>query len=263
MTERVPLLGADQIGSKPVRFPSTGPIPNVTDTSVDPYAPTRISSVPQVEGLEFLPQTADRYPGIVLLHEWWGLTSQIKDVGFRLAREGYTVLIPNLYARLGGMVTANGEVAAMLMARVKEADVLQDVASCCEFLNTQDRVQRGVHAVVGFGMGGTFAMRFASHRKRLRAAVAFYGALPSSSEQVRDLVCPVLYHHAGQNPLVSHADVTTLQETAKTFGRQVDVRIYEDAPVAFFNDTLSSAYRPDLAGQAWETTISFLKSIMK
>jgi len=45
------------------------------------------------------------------LHEAWGLTAQIKDLGARLACEGYGVIIPNLYGRLGGMVTANAEVS--------------------------------------------------------------------------------------------------------------------------------------------------------
>src|SRR6185295_17752749 len=120
MAEHVPLLTADQIGVQSVRFPSGVPIPTITDASVDPYIKTRVSQAPLVEALQFNPQTTERYPGIVMLHEWWGLTSQIKDVGARLAREGYMVLVPNLYARHGGMVTANAEIAAALMEQLKE-----------------------------------------------------------------------------------------------------------------------------------------------
>jgi carboxymethylenebutenolidase len=257
-----PPLAADQIGIKAVRFPSGVPIPNVTDTSVDPYAPTRPSPVAQVEGLEFLPQTPDRYPGLILLHERWGLTSQIKDLGNRLAREGYTVLVPNLYARQGGMVTARTDVAAALMERMKETDVLQDLTSCCEFLNTQDRVQRGVHGVVGFGMGGTWALRFACHRKRLRAAVAFYGNMVSPPGLLQDLACPVLYHHAGADEHVTKEEVAQLRDGARQFVKRVDILTYDAAPHAFCNETLKDAYRPDAAADAWRATTEFLKTAL-
>jgi len=261
--DTLPPLTADQIGVRAVRFPSGAPIPNITDTSVDPYTPTRVSTGPLVEGLEFLPQTTERYPGLIILHEEWGLTSQIKDLASRLAREGYTVLVPNLYARQGGMVTANAEIAAALMERVKEAEMLQDLTTCCEFLNTQDRVQRGVHGVIGFGMGGTWAIRFACHRKRLRAAVAFYGKMVGPPDLLKDLACPLLYHRAGADDRVTEEDVAQLGRCAKEFGKRVDILTYETAPHAFCNETLKDAYRPDAAAAAWRATAEFLTNCFK
>ena len=82
------------------------------------------------------------YPGMIVLHERWGLTAQIKSIAMGLACEGYMVLIPNLYGRQGGMVTASAEVADALVARIKEADTLQDINSCCEFLNTRDHIKK-------------------------------------------------------------------------------------------------------------------------
>lgn len=263
MPERRPPLAADQIGVKSVRFPSGAPIPHVSDTMVDPYAPTRISTAPHVEGLEFLPQTSERYPGLILLHEWWGLTSQVKDVAVRLAREGYTVMVPNLYARQGGMVTASAEVAAALMERVKEADMLQDLTACCDYLNTQDRVQRNIHGVVGFGMGGALAIRFACHRKRLRAAVAFYGKMVTPPSLIKDLACPLLYHRAGADDWVAEEEVEQLRRSAQEFGKRVEIRSYASAPHAFCNEARQDAYRADAASEAWEATAEFLTDCFK
>src|SRR2546430_11546699 len=83
----IPPFPLDKIGVNAVRFPSGVPIPSVSDTMTDPYAVTRISKDAQVEGLRFWPQEKGTYPGLVLLHEWWGLTSQIKDLAARLAFE--------------------------------------------------------------------------------------------------------------------------------------------------------------------------------
>ncbi|MGH7235282.1 MAG: dienelactone hydrolase family protein, partial [Nitrospiraceae bacterium] len=142
MPDRVPPFPLEKIGVNTVRFPSGVPIPSASDAATDPYAVTRISKDVQVEGLRFWPQEKGTYPGLVLLHEWWGLNSQIKDLAARLACEGYTVLLPNLYIRQGGMVTVNAEVAAALMNRMKESEMLQDINSCCEYLNTRDQVKR-------------------------------------------------------------------------------------------------------------------------
>jgi len=259
MSERIPPFKADQIGVQSVRFHSGVPIPSVTDASVDPYIKTRTSKAPLVEALVFNPQTTERYPGIIVLHEWWGLTSQIKDTAGRLAREGYVVLLPNLYARHGGMVTANAEVASALSEQIKDADVLQDLMSCCEFLNTQDRVQRAVHGVVGFGMGGTLAIRFACHRRRLRTAVSFYGNMVTPPELLKDLGCPLLYHQPGRDDRVSPQEVEQLRQLGKEFGKQVEILGYPDAPHAFMNETRKENYRPDAAASAWSATADFLK----
>ena len=202
MTSTIAPYALDQIGTGTARFPSGVAIPTLTDAAADPYIQTRVSKHVQVECIQFWPQEKGVYPGLVLLHEAWGLTAQIKDLGARLACEGYGIIIPNLYGRLGGMVTANAEVADALMGKLNESLVLQDINSCCEFLNTRDHIKRNIHGVVGYGMGGSYALRFACQRKRLRAAAVYYGRVMQPETAIKDLFCPVLYHQAGQDQWV-------------------------------------------------------------
>ncbi|MFQ5991083.1 MAG: dienelactone hydrolase family protein [Nitrospiraceae bacterium] len=263
MTERVTPFSLDQIGTGAVRFPSGAPIPSITDTSVDPYSKTRIPKEVQVEALQFWPQVKGVYPGIVVLHEWWGLNSQIKDLANRLACEGFGVIVPNLYVRQGGMVTANAEVAEMLMNKTKESDLLQDVNSCCEFLNTRDHVKRNVHGVVGFGVGGTLALRFACQRKRLRTAVSFYGKVGSASGVLKDLYCPVQYHRGTADEWVDAAEVEQLREASQEYKKRVDIHSYDGAPHAFCNETRKETYRPEAMEKAWEAMVTFLNDCFK
>jgi carboxymethylenebutenolidase len=241
-----------------VRFPSGVPIPTVMDASTDPYFKTRVSREALVEGLEFKPQVEGTYPGLVVLHEAWGLNAQIQEIARRLACEGYAVILPNLYSRQGGMVTADEEVAHALAARTKEADLLQDINSCCEFLNGQARVKQNIHGVIGFAMGGTLALRFACQRKRLRAAVAFYARITMPSSMLKNLVCPVLYHRAGADSSVTTEEIESLIQAGTDSGKPVEIKTYANAPPAFCNDTHKEHYRPDAAREAWETTVAFL-----
>ncbi len=263
MSEPSPRFSPQQIGSSPVRFPSGAPIPHVSDMITNPYAKTLMPKGVQVEGLVFFPQEKAAYPGLILLHERWGLNAQVKEFAIRLACEGYTVLVPNLYVRQGGMVTASVEVADLLQSRLKEADVLQDLTSCCEFLNTLDHVKRNAHGTIGFGMGGTFALRFGCHRRRLRGVVSFYGRMIAPPSLLKDLSCPVLYHRPGADDQVSAQEVERLRQAAQEHDKQVDIRVYEGAPHAFMNDMRPDTYRQDAARDAWAATVSFLAECFK
>jgi carboxymethylenebutenolidase len=260
MTSTIAPFTLEQIGTGTARFPSGVAIPTRTDAAVDPYIETRISKHAQVECIQFWPQGTARYPGLVLLHEAWGLTTQIKDLGARLACEGYGVIIPNLYGRLGGLVTANAEVADTLMSKLNESHVLQDINSCCEFMNTRDYITQNIHGVVGFGMGGSYALKFACHRKRLRAAVAYYGRVMQPETMIKDLFCPVLYHQAGQDLSVPHEDVERLRAAAAQYNKSVTIRTYHEAPHAFCNEQRVENYRAAATTEAWEATAAFLKT---
>ncbi|MCA1957715.1 MAG: dienelactone hydrolase family protein [Nitrospira sp.] len=246
-----------QIGTGTARFPSGVPVPTHTDQMVDPYFRTRMPKEHQIDCLLFWPQEKGAYPGIVLLHDWWGLTGQMKDLGARLACEGYMVIVPNLYGRLGGMVTANDDVAATLSERLDPSLALTDINSCCEYLNTRTIAKRNEHAVVGYGMGGSFALRFAWHRKRLRAAVSYYGTLPQpTGDFVKNLSAPLLVHRAGKT---SDEDIEAFR-AAVGLSKKVETYHYPDAARGFCNDVRPDLYRADDAALAWERTAQFLKT---
>ncbi len=263
MPERTIPFSLDQIGTGAVRFPSGAPIPSISDAAVDPYALTRISKEIHVEGIMFWPQVKESFPGLVLLHEWWGLNEQIKDVARQLAGEGYVVLVPNLYGRQGGMITANTELADILMSRTKDQELLQDINSCCELLNTRDHVKRNTHGVIGFGMGGSLAIPFGSHRRRLKAAVSYYGRMSSPGDTFKNLYCPLLYHQAADDDWVPAEDVDRLRQLAKEHGKTVDIRTYAGARHAFCNQTLKDSYHPEAARTSWEATVEFLATCFK
>ncbi|MCP9471346.1 MAG: dienelactone hydrolase family protein [Nitrospira sp.] len=247
-----------QIGTGTARFPSGVPIPTHTDQMVDPYFRTRMPKEHQIDCLLFWPQEKGTYPGVVLLHDWWGLTGQMKDLGARLACEGYMVIVPNLYGRLGGMVTANDDVAATLSERLDQSLALTDINSCCEYLNTRTIAKRNEHAVVGYGMGGSFALRFAWHRKRLRAAVSYYGTLPQpTGDLVKNLLAPLLVHRAGKT---SNEDIEAFRAAAIGQGKKVETYHYPDAARGFCNDARPDLYRADDAALAWGRTARFLKT---
>lgn len=269
MPERVAPFTPNQIGFGAVRFSSKGVFDTHKDKMVDPYAATRIPKEAQVEGFQYWPQEKGLYPSIVLLHEKWGLTAQVKDIAARLACEGFVVLMPNLYGRQGGMITANAEVADALVERMDLQAVLQDINASCEFLNTNiaedtslDLTKRNLHAVIGFGIGGTLAIQFACRRKRLRAAISFYGQPPSSLDGMSNIYCPLLYHAAEHDDTVTTEELDGLCQAVEDAGKSCEIKSYPGTKNGFFNHTRSDLYDVQAADQAWESTLGFLQKLL-
>ena len=269
MPERVAPYTPNQIGFGTVRFSSKGIFDTHKDKMVDPYAATRIPKEAQVEGVQYWPQEKGQFPSIVLLHEKWGLTTQVKDIASRLACEGFVVLVPNLYGRQGGMITANAEVADALVERMDIPAVLQDINASCEYLNVNlaedtslDLTKRNFHAVMGFGMGGTLAIQFACRRKRLRAAVSFYGKSPKSLDSLSNIYCPLLYHAAEQDHTITPEELDGLRQAVEDAGKPCEILSYPGTKHGFFNHTKSDLYDAKSADQAWESTLDFLHKLL-
>ena len=270
MAQQETLYSLDQIGYTLVRFNSTGIFETHKDRMVDPYAETRMHKVPQVEGIQYAPQiTAKTLPALVVLHDQWGLTSPIQELAKSLACHGYVVLVPNLYGRLGGMVTANAEVAEALMEKLNEQHALQDINACFEYLNcnlTEDalleRTVRNGHGVIGFGMGGTLAIKTAAHRRRLQAAVAIGGTLPTEEETARGLFCPVLVQQPGQIPQSSTEEIERFCQTAQEAGKNVEYHTYAEAFPGFWYPN-SPNYRAGDMDTALQKSMDFLASMVK
>lgn len=270
MPQQETAYSIDQIGYTLVRFNSTGIFETHKDQMVDPYAETRMHKVPQVEGIQYAPQiTAKILPALVVLHDQWGLTSHIQDLAKGLACHGYIVMIPNLYGRIGGMVTANAEVAEALKERLNEQQALEDVSACFEYLNTNiaedvllERTVRNGHGVLGIGMGGTLAIKVAANRRRLQAAVAIGGTLPTEPETAQGLHCPLLIQQPGQTPLTSPEELENFCQTAKEAGKNVDLQTYAEASPEFWYPN-SPNYRAADMENALQRSLDFMGDLIK
>ena len=130
-------------------------------------------------------------PCVILLHEWWGLADHVKTVAQRFAREGYVALAPDLYSRLGSKVTQDPREATALMNAVSAQAILRDLNAATQYLKAQPFVDPWRIGVVGFSMGGTFALTQATHNSDLKAAVVWYGKVPPI-ESLDALLCTVL-----------------------------------------------------------------------
>lgn len=196
-------------------------------------------------------------PGLIVIQEWWGLTSHIADLVNRFAAEGFVALAPDLY---GGPTTHDAAEAQELMQELPVDRAVEDLSGAVGFLLDDDAVTGSSVGVVGFCMGGGFALQMAAREgERIGAAVAFYG-VPPGPHDFTGLSAEVQGHYGRNDAFVDpDAAEQVMKDLEAQSGRRPDVHWYP-AGHAFLNDeNLLGTYDAEQARLAWGRTVSFLK----
>ena len=249
-------------GDAPVFCPSA---PTGSFFSMHPHLQTRTVEFPvegggKAAGFEARPSGAGSYPGVLVVQEWWGLNEHIQDVAQRLATEGFVALAPDLYE---GKTTKDPNLAAAWMSALDPEKAVRILLAGLRFLQEKEPIYAEHVGVIGFCMGGSYALLLACRAPALKAAVPFYGDLPDPLEQVKNIRCPVLFIAGGKDRWINSAKVEKLKKAFQQFGIHGEVRIYPEADHAFFNDTRPDVYNPAAAQDAWMRTIALLNRTLK
>ncbi len=195
-------------------------------------------------------------PGIVLIHEWWGLNDQIKSVAADFARQGYLALAIDLY---GGEVATDRERARELAGGV-DPEVATDVlVAWAEWLKDHPDCT-GRIGVVGWCFGGGWSLNL-SLATPVDATVIYYGRVGKSAEELKALHGPVLGHFATQDRFITVDMVKGFEQALAAADKPAEIHFY-DADHAFANPT-GARYDADDAALAWERTIAFFDRHLK
>ena len=208
-----------------------------------------------VSGFLATPEKPGRYPALVVIHEWWGLTDWVKEQTQKLAAQGYIALAPDLYR---GQVTSDPEVAHELMRGLPADRAVSDLKAAFAYLAARKDVDRVHIGSIGWCMGGGFSLQLAIHEPHLAACVVNYGALPTDPNDIQQIYAPVLGSFGADDRGITPADVSDFEKTMRGMNRRAFVKVYDGAGHGFENSTNTAAFRPEAAADAWARTIDFL-----
>jgi carboxymethylenebutenolidase len=204
-----------------------------------------------LRGCLALPDGPGPHPGVLVIHEVYGLNDNIRDITERFAREGYAALAMDLF---------NGRNQVICMARLMGAALLgaepfaiPDLRASADFLIAQPEVDGDRIGVIGFCMGGALALAWGCRDGRLRAVAPFYGMNPRPRSAARRL-CPVVGSYPGRDFTARGA--RRLDARLTEYGVVHDIKIYPGARHSFFNDQ-GKAHDAAASADAWERTLAF------
>jgi carboxymethylenebutenolidase len=213
-----------------------------------------------VQGILYTPSGSGPFPGIVVIHEWWGLNDWVKEQASKLADQGYAALAIDLYR---GKVADNPNTAHELMRGVPEDRAARDLHAAVEFLKSQPSVRKDRIASIGWCMGGGYSLNVALNEPTLTAAVINYGHLATDPAALHNINAAILGNFGGQDQGIPPEDVKKFEEALKKDGKKADLKIYPDAGHAFENPNNKSGYRANDAADAWQRTVKFLNETLK
>ncbi len=175
------------------------------------------------------------WPGVVVIHEAFGLTDTMRRAADRVAALGYLALAPDLYSR-GSMPRCIR--STMRALRRGEGDAFGDLAAARAGLLADARCS-GAVAVLGFCMGGGFALLLAN--RGYRASAVNYGMLPDELDEALEGACPIVASYGGRDRYLAGA-ADRLRDTLLRRGVPNDVKEYPDAGHSFLNDVDDSPW---------------------
>lgn len=208
-------------------------------------------------------------PGVLLIHEFTGLTAPMLAHAERLAAEGYIVLAADMYGQ--GILPADAAEASRI-SRIYRNDrrLMRERATAgLRALAGFEGIRKDSLAVLGFSFGGCAALELARSGAELAAACSVYGYLNTPFPAVPgDVRCPVLALHGAQDKVVPMAEVAPFVEEMRDANVRCRMVIYTDAGHGFCNPTVQtdartgSFYDPDIAERAWKDVLDFLRVAM-
>lgn len=193
------------------------------------------------------------FPGVVVIHEIFGLNDNIRDIARRFAQEGYIALAIDLFSGSNRALCLMRAFYGMLV-RPLENGMVAELQGTLRYLRQVPGVDRDRVGVIGFCMGGGYALQLACKQDGdLKAASVFYGANPRPLEAVAR-ACPIVGNYPEKDFTASMAQKLEAMLTRHNVPH--DIKIYPDAHHSFFNDQ-GKAYDPQAAGDSWRRTLAF------
>jgi carboxymethylenebutenolidase len=204
-------------------------------------------------------------PGVVVLHEWWGLTEPIRQACDRLGKAGFVALAPDLYR---GKTTASVEEADALGSALDQ-QVEQwrgDIRGAVQYLRqngaTSSADGRGAIGFVAFSLGGSYALDMSIKlADEIAAVVTYYASYPGLDYSRAKAA--YLCHFAEDDPYQSAEEAAEMERQLQAAGRPVTAYTYPGTKHWFFDADHPEAYDAAAAALAWERTVAFLNAELR
>ncbi|HEY6071809.1 MAG TPA: dienelactone hydrolase family protein [Anaerolineales bacterium] len=201
------------------------------------------------------PEGTGPWPGVLVIHEWWGLDDQTRSIADRFAAQGYLALAPDLY---NGELAPLGDSDKATVLKQKYGEAAPAVLEKAFDYLKSDPDCTGKVGSVGFCFGGRMSLALGLTRP-LDAVVTFYGGgMQQLFDRMTEFQSPCCLALFGDKDVSIPAG--TIQEfdtLLDRIGVQHEVIVYPDSGHAFFRDSDPSAYKPEASRDAWERVTKF------
>lgn len=190
-----------------------------------------------------------KLPGVLVVHEWWGLNDHARTRATELAKLGYAAFACDMYG--DGKVAEHPMDAAKMSGDVRKntAVWLGRAKAALDTMAKQDKVDATKMAAIGYCFGGSTALQLAYAGADLKAVATFHAALPAATaEQAKAVKAKVLINHGADDKFISAESIDKFK--AAMTGAKVDLN-FVSYPGTVHSFTVPDAAKHKIDGMAY------------
>jgi dienelactone hydrolase len=189
-------------------------------------------------------------PGVLVVHEWWGLNDYARDRAKQLAKLGYVAFAADMYG--DGKVTDHPQQAGEMATKVRTnvEDWRKRAATALKVLTDQPQCDRTKLAAIGYCFGGSTCLQLAYSGADLKAIGTFHAALPTPSATDAKQIRPtILVCHGADDKFIAEAAVKAFRGALDQAGVKYEFVAYPGVVHSF---TVPDADRHNIAGMKYD-----------
>jgi carboxymethylenebutenolidase len=205
-----------------------------------------------------------KLPAVIMIHEWWGVNQNIKDMANLLAKQGFVVLAADLYH---GKVADNPKQAMELVqiARNNQNNSIANLQGAVKYLSLAPNVDSTKIISLGWCFGGGQSLQLAlnSQEHPLAATILYYGTpLVTDKQSLSKIKWPLLGIFGDKDEAIPIGEINQFRTALNQSGITNEIHIYNGVGHAFANPS-GDNYAPKETSDAWQNTLSFLKKYVR
>jgi carboxymethylenebutenolidase len=177
------------------------------------------------------PESKNKTPIVLVIHEIFGLTDWVRGVCDQLAENGVIAIAPDL---LSGQTFSDVDGARKAISELPKAQIKSDLDAASDYA-LKIPATNGSLTVCGFCWGGGVTFQYANENPKLKAAYSFYGTAPTDAAAVANIACPVFGFYAENDERVN-ATIAKAQELMKAARKKYEPVIYKGATHGFMRE---------------------------
>ena len=212
-------------------------------------------------------ETDSKRPGVLVVHEWWGLNVHAKQKADALAREGYIALALDMYGE--GRSTEHPKEAGEWSGFIRKNREIGRKRFFAAYLLLQEQplsISDKI-AAIGYCFGGNVVLSMAQEDIDLRGVVSFHGSLPTEPAGLNPIKAKILVCNGAEDPLITQDQIVQFQKNMIAAGADWQFVQYGGAKHSFTNPEADKRGIPALGynrsadERSWKAMLAFFEEI--